>query len=280
MKISEDHARWSLGTPWRNLTFLKVRDRRRLIGVAEARMLSRTDALLGYLEEIEKQLHPRQRPVRHRAAGPADVRRRLRAASGEIVGARHRAASRWPAGTSSGKALDQPVYRLLGGAVRDRIKAYANGWYTVERTPEEFHAAAKRAVAKGYRALKFDPFGAGLLRDGPRREATVRSRWSRRCATRSGPDVEILIEMHGRFSPATAIDMAHDLRAVRARPGSRSRCRRTTSRRCMAKAVAQDQPPDRHRRAASTRARDCRELFELRRADILQRDITHVVRAS
>ena len=36
-----------------------------------------------------------------------------------------------------GKALGQPVYRLLGGAVRDRIKAYANGWYTVERTPEE-----------------------------------------------------------------------------------------------------------------------------------------------
>lgn len=32
----------------------------------------------------------------------------------------------------------------------------------VERTPEEFHAAARRAVAKGYRALKLDPFGAGF----------------------------------------------------------------------------------------------------------------------
>jgi galactonate dehydratase len=53
---------------------------------------------------------------------------------------------------SIGKALNQPVYRLLGGAVRDRIKAYANGWYTVEWTPEEFHAAAKRAIARGYRA--------------------------------------------------------------------------------------------------------------------------------
>src|SRR6185295_10065197 len=61
-----------------------------------------------------------------------------------------------------GKALNQPVYKLLGGAVRDKIKAYANGWYTVERTPEEFHAAAKKVVAKGYRALKFDPFGAGF----------------------------------------------------------------------------------------------------------------------
>src|SRR5256886_16149807 len=61
-----------------------------------------------------------------------------------------------------GKALDQPVYRLLGGAVRDSIKAYANGWYTVERTPEEFHAAAKHVLTRGYRALKLDPFGAGF----------------------------------------------------------------------------------------------------------------------
>ena len=61
-----------------------------------------------------------------------------------------------------GQALGQPVYRLLGGAVREKIKAYANGWYKVERTPEEFRAAARRAVEKGYAALKFDPFGGGF----------------------------------------------------------------------------------------------------------------------
>ena len=60
-----------------------------------------------------------------------------------------------------GKALQQPVYRLLGGKVRDRIRAYANGWYRVERTPEQFHAAAKAVVSRGYTALKFDPFGPG-----------------------------------------------------------------------------------------------------------------------
>src|SRR5205807_9840849 len=61
-----------------------------------------------------------------------------------------------------GKALGQPVYKLLGGAVRDKIKAYANGWYTVERTPQEFHAAALRVIERGYRALKLDPFGSGF----------------------------------------------------------------------------------------------------------------------
>ena len=35
-----------------------------------------------------------------------------------------------------GKALDQPVYQLLGGRFRDRVPPYANGWYQVDRTPE------------------------------------------------------------------------------------------------------------------------------------------------
>src|SRR5438034_7115630 len=77
-----------------------------------------------------------------------------------------------------GKALGQPVYNLIGGAVRDRIKAYANGWYTVERTPEEFHAAARRVVDRGYLALKLDPFGPavnGLERDELVRSVALRS---------------------------------------------------------------------------------------------------------
>src|SRR5260370_10766310 len=59
-----------------------------------------------------------------------------------------------------GKAAGVPVYKLLGGGVRDRVKVYANGWYTVERTPEEFRAAARRVIEKGYQALKIDPLGA------------------------------------------------------------------------------------------------------------------------
>src|SRR5205085_4528347 len=101
-----------------------------------------------------------------------------------------------------GKALGQPVYKLLGGAVRDRIKAYANGWYTVERTPEEFHAAAKRVVAKGYRALKFDPFGAGFY-ELERAEKRRVIELVEAVYSAVGPDVEILIEMHGRFNVAT-----------------------------------------------------------------------------
>ena len=126
-----------------------------------------------------------------------------------------------------GKALGQPVWRLLGGKVRDRIKAYANGWYTVERTPEEFHAAARRGGRARLPALKFDPFGAGRFELDARRDACARSRWSRPCATRSGPTSRSCVEMHGRFAPHEAIRVAELLEPFRP-AGSRSRCRRRT----------------------------------------------------
>ncbi|MEZ4497724.1 MAG: hypothetical protein R2845_13335 [Thermomicrobiales bacterium] len=68
-----------------------------------------------------------------------------------------------------GQALGVPIYELLGGKVRDRIPAYANGWYTVERTPEEFHKAAKKVLAKGYQALKVRSVRSRTLRTFPRR---------------------------------------------------------------------------------------------------------------
>src|SRR5262249_23842156 len=109
-----------------------------------------------------------------------------------------------------GKAANLPVYVLLGGAVRDKIKAYANAWYQVPRTPDDFARAAKAAVAKGYFALKFDPFGAGYYEmERKERHHCVSLVEAVRAAV--GPDVELLIEMHGRFSPATAIRIARDL---------------------------------------------------------------------
>src|SRR4051812_14601712 len=58
-----------------------------------------------------------------------------------------------------GKACNQPVYRLIGGRCHDRLPAYANGWYGGARTPAEYAERARDAISRGYRALKFDPFG-------------------------------------------------------------------------------------------------------------------------
>src|SRR5918998_2559320 len=58
-----------------------------------------------------------------------------------------------------GKACGQPVYKLLGGQVRPSLQAYANGWYGGSRPPAEISSGAPPGAARGYFALKFDPFG-------------------------------------------------------------------------------------------------------------------------
>jgi galactonate dehydratase len=103
-----------------------------------------------------------------------------------------------------GKACQQPVYRLLGGRLHERIPAYANGWYGGARTAADFAERARDVVARGYRGLKFDPFGTAwkeLSRD--QAEAAVDIVAAVREAV--GPRVELMIEFHGRLSAGTAI---------------------------------------------------------------------------
>jgi galactonate dehydratase len=170
-----------------------------------------------------------------------------------------------------GKALGQPVYKLLGGAVRDRIKAYANGWYTVERTPEEFHAAAKRVIAKGYRALKFDPFGAGFYElDLAEKRRVIELVEAVRDAV--GPDAEILIEMHGRFNPVTAIEMSRELERFKPSWGEEPVPPENLA--ALKKAAAKINIPIATGERIHTRY-EYRELLELQAADYIQPDITH-----
>src|SRR5579862_2095300 len=49
-----------------------------------------------------------------------------------------------------GKACGQPVYNLVGGKVRDKVKAYANGWYADRNDPLHVAELARKVVARGY----------------------------------------------------------------------------------------------------------------------------------
>jgi galactonate dehydratase len=170
-----------------------------------------------------------------------------------------------------GKVLGLPVHKLLGGQVRDRIKAYANGWYQVERSPEEFHAAATRVVRRGYRALKLDPFGAGAFELDSEQVALSLSLVE---AVRDavGPDVELLIEMHGRFSASTAIRIAGKL--TRFDPAWIEEPVPPENLKALAKVAAHTDIPIATGERMHTRY-DYRELFESQCADIIQTDITH-----
>jgi galactonate dehydratase len=194
-----------LGTEWRNLTYVKVETDEGLVGIGEARVVGRDSAVMGYLSEAIPRYVVGSDPFNIEKL----VNRMFRedyGRCGEIVmtGIALIEMACWDI---VGKAAGLPVYKLLGGAVRDRIKAYANGWYRVERSPEEFHSAARRVVEKGYLGLKFDPFGAGFYElDRAEKRHVVSLVEAVRDAV--GPDVEILIEMHGRFNPVTAVEVA------------------------------------------------------------------------
>ncbi|WP_191058403.1 mandelate racemase/muconate lactonizing enzyme family protein [Geminicoccus harenae] len=121
-----------------------------------------------------------------------------------------------------GKALGVPVYELLGGKFRDEIRVYANGWYTGLNAPEEYAEAALKVVADGYDALKFDPFGTtpeGEWRY-PRRH--IERDWAIMAVRRVeavrdavGPDVDILLDLHGNLGTTDAITYGRMLEASR-----------------------------------------------------------------
>ncbi len=110
----------------------------------------------------------------------------------------------------SARALGVPVHRLLGGQARDRVRAYANGWFSGAREPDDFARAAVATVAQGFRGLKWDPFEAAELSVEPR---DLRRMLEPVAAVREavGDDVELFIEGHGRFDVPTAIRIAREL---------------------------------------------------------------------
>lgn len=258
-----------VGTPWRHLTFVEVHTDEGLTGVGETRMIGHTDALLGYLAEAEHN--------QIRGSDPFDVEalaQRMHridyGRSGEVAMSAL-AVVEMACWDIVGQALGQPVFRLLGGQVRDRIKAYANGWYATERDPESFHAAARRVVERGYRALKLDPFGAGLWElDRAERARSIELVEAVRDAV--GDDVELLVEMHGRFTPAVAVGLARDLE--RFAPAWIEEPVPPENLKALAKVAERVSIPVATGERIHSRF-EFRELFELQAADIVQPDLAH-----
>ena len=109
-----------------------------------------------------------------------------------------------------GKYVGQPIFNLLGGKCADPMRAYANGWYGGERKPSVIAEQAKKVVAKGYTALKFDPFGIAWKE---MTKAELRKSIDLVSAVRDavGDDVDIIIEGHGRLSFNTALECVHEI---------------------------------------------------------------------
>ncbi len=110
-----------------------------------------------------------------------------------------------------GKALGVPVYELIGGKLRDRMRAYANGWSWSETLePQDYARLALEMVALGFTGMKWDPF-----RRGGQAISKSEEEFAIECvgAVREavGPQVDLLIECHGRFNVWSAVRMGRKL---------------------------------------------------------------------
>jgi galactonate dehydratase len=170
-----------------------------------------------------------------------------------------------------GKACGQPVYRLLGGRCRDRIPAYANGWYGGARTPAEFAERARAAIGRGYRALKFDPFGTAWKELASEESETAVDIVA---AVREavGPTTGLMIEFHGRLSAGSALAMIRKLE--RFRPEWCEEPVAPESLDLLAEVKRQSPSPIAAGERLYTLA-DFARLCELRAADVVQMDIAH-----
>jgi galactonate dehydratase len=117
-----------------------------------------------------------------------------------------------------GKVLGLPIYQLLGGKVRDDILIYTHPNQRKFTSKAGIEEEIGAIVASGHTAIKFDPFphlggdrdNSGYL-DGKmsKRGEKIASDLTAQIREAAGPEVELLIDAHGRFNVPTAIRMCH-----------------------------------------------------------------------
>ena len=190
-----------------NWVFVKVYTDEGIDGVGEGTLEYKEKALIGAMEhiaeyligknplEIEKHWHMLYRDAYWR--GGAVLMSALSAVETAL----------WDI---LGKYLNTPVYQLLGGKVNERVRIYANGWFSGAKTPQEFAKKAKEAVERGITALKWDPFGKSYM-NLSNQDLTNALHCVSEVRRAVGNDVDLMIEGHGRFNIPTAIKIAQEL---------------------------------------------------------------------
>jgi galactonate dehydratase len=194
----------TVGAGWKNWLFTRVHTDEGLTGLGEG-------TLNGFVRTIETAVHE----LEHLAIGedparPTALAKRLVDSVSNDGGHVHKhaiASIETACWDILGKSVGLPVHALVGGRVRESVLGYANGWYRAERTPEAFADAAESVVAKGFKALKLDPFGAaqGFIGDAELSLAVEIVRGLRE----RFPELAVLIDVHARFAEAEAVRAAH-----------------------------------------------------------------------
>ncbi len=119
------------------------------------------------------------------------------------------------------KSLGIPLYQMLGGAYRTRLRTYANYWFTdLEHTPEAYAKRAGEMIERGFRGVKYDPFAhtnysfgdfrmtSELSKEGKDRAVEI----VRQVREAIGPDSDMMIETHALLDFKTSVEMTERLK--------------------------------------------------------------------
>ncbi len=107
-----------------------------------------------------------------------------------------------------GKVANLPVYKLLGGANREKVRVYANGWYEGTKSLNDLCDNAAALVAKGWTALKWDPYTGPWRTFISKKEEDAAVENVRAIRAAVGPNVDLLIDAHRRVAPNQSISFA------------------------------------------------------------------------
>ena len=170
-----------------------------------------------------------------------------------------------------GKSLNVPVYQLLGGKIRDKVRIYVNGWFAGAKEPEEFGEKAKIAVQRGVTAMKWDPFGKNYL-EISNKDLDKALRCVDEVRKAVGNDVDLLIEGHGRFNIPTSVKIAKELEQFKPmlfeEPVPPDNLEAL-------KAVRDKSPVAISAGERLYNLKQFKDLFEMRAADYIQPDVSH-----
>ena len=187
-----------------NAVFLKVETDAGITGYGEATNHFLPHASYGMLEDLTPYLIGED-PERIEYLWQACFRRRFYRggpATGAAISAIDMAL--WDI---KGKAHDMPVYQLLGGLARTKVRVYG---HVTGRSAEEIAEQARERVARGITAIRFRGFHAYDDQDLHDHRLAVEQQVEYIAAIREavGDEVDIILECHGRYDPVWAVELA------------------------------------------------------------------------
>ncbi|MCW4026245.1 MAG: galactonate dehydratase [Candidatus Bathyarchaeota archaeon] len=106
------------------------------------------------------------------------------------------------------KSVDLPVYKLLGGKCRDKVRVFSN---VIGETLEQLAESASNSVKQGFTALRVTPFSRDTTMQTPTKVVKTAVEMVKAIRESVGYEVDLGVEIHRNLSPSEAVILAKEL---------------------------------------------------------------------